>query len=284
MLTRPERIRFLLEYYVDVVAGVRDRGTGGEHIPLMCACWNHPSYQELERLRGEMRTGAPALYKAVVAVYVYPRFVRRAVCPKCDVVAPPELVGELHRHRHGRKSAPFVARMVRVPLYPVVAGHVDAAIGWMDERWRGSVFVPDELLPLVEAAGQDERPRRMLHAPLMPAYDRTESELFASILINTLLVLDDAVLGCRNHRGYLRVGGREQHRPGDARLLGARRWDPRRRRSGLLLLAYRHGAWAASRHLAGGSPALYLVARGRERERLVVCFGHVLAIPRLVHA
>lgn len=195
MLTRPERIRFLLEYYVDVVAGVRDRGTGGEHIPLMCACWNHPSYQELERLRGEMRTGAPALYKAVVAVYVYPRFVRRAVCPKCDVVAPPELVGELHRHRHGRKSAPFVARMVRVRLYPVVAGHVDAAIGWMDERWRGSVFVPDELLPLVEAAGQDERPRRMLHAPLMPAYDRTESELFASILINTLLVLAMLSLG-----------------------------------------------------------------------------------------
>ena len=26
----------------------------------------------------------------------YPRFVRRAVCPRCGVVKPPNLVGELH--------------------------------------------------------------------------------------------------------------------------------------------------------------------------------------------
>jgi hypothetical protein len=49
---------------------------------------------------------------------VYPRFVRRAVCPKCGVVKPPQLVGELHIHQN-RKTTPFVARMTRVPLYPV---------------------------------------------------------------------------------------------------------------------------------------------------------------------
>jgi hypothetical protein len=29
---------------------------------------------------------------------------------------------------------------------------VAEAIAWLDERWRGGVFVPDELLPLVAAA------------------------------------------------------------------------------------------------------------------------------------
>jgi hypothetical protein len=29
---------------------------------------------------------------------------------------------------------------------------VDVAIGWLGERWRGCVYVPDELLPLVSTA------------------------------------------------------------------------------------------------------------------------------------
>lgn len=39
--------------------------------------------------------------------------------------------------------------MVRQPLYPVEQGDVDNAIGWLDDHWRGGVFVPDELMPLV---------------------------------------------------------------------------------------------------------------------------------------
>jgi hypothetical protein len=42
--------------------------------------------------------------------------------------------------------------MVRVPLYPVEQREIDGAVGWLDEHWRGGVFVPDELLPLVSAA------------------------------------------------------------------------------------------------------------------------------------
>jgi len=42
--------------------------------------------------------------------------------------------------------------MVRVPLYPVPAGRVDEAVSWFEERWRGGVLVPEELLPLVAAA------------------------------------------------------------------------------------------------------------------------------------
>jgi hypothetical protein len=43
---RRERIELLLTHYVNVVTGLRDKG---EHIPLMCAAWNSPGYQELER-------------------------------------------------------------------------------------------------------------------------------------------------------------------------------------------------------------------------------------------
>ncbi len=109
------------------------------------------SYQELERLLPLLSADARPLYRAVVGTYVYPRFVRRAVCPNCNVVKPPALVGEPHQHPH-RKSATFVARMVRVPLYPVERVDVDGALVWLDENWRGEPYVPDELLPLVTAA------------------------------------------------------------------------------------------------------------------------------------
>jgi hypothetical protein len=117
----------------------------------MCRAWNAPSYQELERLLPLLGLDARPLYRAVVGMYVHPRFVRRAVCPRCGTVKPPNLVGELHQHSN-RKSAAFVARMTRVPLYPVEERDVEGAIGWLDEHWRGGVFVPDELLPLVAVA------------------------------------------------------------------------------------------------------------------------------------
>jgi hypothetical protein len=155
LLTRPERIRFLLEHYYDVVAGVRDRAAGDAiHLPLMCAAWNRPKlgYPELERLRLLMRGEAPMLYKGIVAVYMHPRFVRRAVCSKCGKVGDPHLVGELHRHPH-RKSAAYAPRMVRVPLFPVEPRQLEDAVVWLDERWRDpGPYLPDELLPLVSAA------------------------------------------------------------------------------------------------------------------------------------
>jgi hypothetical protein len=67
------------------------------------------------------------------------------------LVKPPQLIGELHIHQN-RKTTAFIARMTRVPLYPVRERDVDDAIGWLDEHWRGGVFVPDELLPLVAVA------------------------------------------------------------------------------------------------------------------------------------
>jgi hypothetical protein len=150
-VTRRERLTFLLEHYQDVLAGLRDQGNGDVHLPLMCRAWNHPSYRELERLLGLLQRSQPRGYRAIVGMYVYPRHVRRAVCPKCGTVKAPALVGELHRHPHKRSRA-FVARMVRVPLYPVEQREVDGAVTWIDEHFRGEPYVPDELLPLVTAA------------------------------------------------------------------------------------------------------------------------------------
>jgi hypothetical protein len=63
-VTRRERIAFLLEHFHDVLAGVRDRGSGGEHVPLMCRAWNAPGYQELERLLPLLGSSARPLYRA----------------------------------------------------------------------------------------------------------------------------------------------------------------------------------------------------------------------------
>ena len=98
-----------------------------------------------------LRVDEPRFYRAVVGMYVYPRFVGRANCPRYKHVAPPRMVGELHPH-NGRTAAAFVARMVRVPLTPVEAADVDGAIAWLDAQWRGDPSVPSELLPLVTAA------------------------------------------------------------------------------------------------------------------------------------
>ena len=90
------------------------------------------------------------LYRAVMGMYVHPRFVRRAVCPRCGAASAPENVGELHRHNH--RSVVLVARMVRILLYLVEPDGVESALTWLDNHWRGQPYVPDELLPLVAVA------------------------------------------------------------------------------------------------------------------------------------
>ena len=55
-------------------------------------------------------------------------------------------------HRHGSRNVALVPRELRVVPLGVKRERVEEAIAWLDERWRGGVFVPDELLPLVEPA------------------------------------------------------------------------------------------------------------------------------------
>ena len=148
-VSRPEHIAFLLTHLEDVRAGLRDRGQGGEHIPLMCRAWNHPSYRQLERLLPLLRGAHPELASALARTFFAPKR-RMLVCPRCDV--RPEVWSSARFHKHGRKSVALVPRVLRVVPLEVRGELVAEAISWLDERWQGGVFVPDELLPLVEAA------------------------------------------------------------------------------------------------------------------------------------
>ena len=46
-------------------------------------------------------------------------------------------------HKHAHKNVALVPRVLRVVPIGV------QPIRWLDERWRGEPFVPNELLPLV---------------------------------------------------------------------------------------------------------------------------------------
>ncbi len=149
-VTRQERIRFLLEHLEDVRAGVRDRGSeSGEHLPLMCRAWNTPSYRELERLLSPLRKTRPDLAWHLSGTF-FARRRRVNVCPRC--LGQTAAWSSINFHKHGGKNVALAPRVLRVVSNQVRPEVVEAAIVWLDERWRGGVFVPDELLPLVSSA------------------------------------------------------------------------------------------------------------------------------------
>jgi len=83
-MSRPERIAFLLSNLEDARNGIRDSGgvEAGEHLPLMCRVWNHPSFQELERLLPLLRSERRRLAWHLAKTYFAPR--RRVLeCPRC---------------------------------------------------------------------------------------------------------------------------------------------------------------------------------------------------------
>jgi hypothetical protein len=148
-VTRRERIAFLLEHLEDVRAGVRDRGRSGERIPLMCAAWNHPSYRQLEPLLALLRSERPSLAWHLTRTYFAPRR-RVLVCPRCE--GRVDVWSSVHFHKHGHKIVALVPRVLRVVPLEVDPKRVEAGVAWLDGHWRGGVFVPDELLPLVAVA------------------------------------------------------------------------------------------------------------------------------------
>jgi hypothetical protein len=136
------------EHLEDVRHGVRDRRHGGEHPPLVCAAWNHASYQ-LERLLPRLRAERPRLAWHLSRTYFAPR--RRVLqCPRCEQRL--DVWTSISFHRHSGKNIALVPRVLRVVPLEVRPNLVDEAVSWLDEHWRGEPFVPDELLPLVSAA------------------------------------------------------------------------------------------------------------------------------------
>ena len=55
-------------------------------------------------------------------------------------------------HRHGHSNIAVVPRVLRMTSPQLCLELVSDGIAWLDERWQGDVFIPDELLPLVAVA------------------------------------------------------------------------------------------------------------------------------------
>jgi len=142
---RRERIVVLLENYVDVVEGLRDRIGAGEHIPLMCRAWRVPrqGYPELDHQLGVMKVLAPTLYWHLAHTYFHSTRRRVLQCPRCSATMP-TWHGK-HFHKHGHSNVAVVPRVVRVVHPSVEIRSVDDAVDWLEQSWRGAVFVPDEL-------------------------------------------------------------------------------------------------------------------------------------------
>jgi hypothetical protein len=115
----------------------------------MCRAWNSPGYQELERLLPRLRAECPPLALHIAQTYFAPRR-RMLVCPRCE--SRVDIWSSTTTHRHGRKNVALVPRVVRVVPKQVRPVLVAVALAWLEQHWRGGVYVPDELLPLVSVA------------------------------------------------------------------------------------------------------------------------------------
>jgi hypothetical protein len=145
-VNRHERIVLLLDNYVDVLHGLRDRIGSGEHLPLMCRAFNKPrlGYPELERLRLQLRVEQPRLYWHLAETYFRPERRRILQCPRCRGVMP--TWHSAHFHKHGHQNVAVVPRVLKVIHPGVNSERVEEAIAWLDEHWlEPGPFVPDEL-------------------------------------------------------------------------------------------------------------------------------------------
>ena len=152
-MTRQERILVLLENYMDVVNGLRDRKGSGEHLPLMCRPWNKPAlgYPELQRLLDLLKVEQREMYRHLSQKYAHSPQRRVLQCPRCQGVLP---TWSSHNfHKHGHQNVAVVPRVLRVVPGWVKEERIQAAIEWLDGHWSGAgPFLPDELKPYKEEA------------------------------------------------------------------------------------------------------------------------------------
>jgi hypothetical protein len=118
----------------------------------MCRAWNHPSYRELERLRTAMRSEEPFAYWHLAETYFRcgARRILRCANPDCDAEFPTWT--RVAFHKHGRRHVALVPATKRVVSAAVNPGQVTVAVRWMDVRWRGEPFIPDDLMARGEQA------------------------------------------------------------------------------------------------------------------------------------
>jgi hypothetical protein len=151
-VTRREKIVVLLENYLDVVNGLRDRLGSGDHLPLMCRAYNRPKqgYPELEHLLGRLKLEERELHRHLAEQYARAPMRRVLVCPRCRGIQP--TWSSVNFHKHGHSNVAVVPRVIRVVPAWVEQQKIELAIVWLDEQWHGEPFLPDELRPREGAA------------------------------------------------------------------------------------------------------------------------------------
>lgn len=141
--TRTELITILLQNYEDVLNGLRDRKGDGEHLPLMCAAWNHPAYQQLERQLRRLKLEKPHLYRHLAGTYLHPEHQRTMTCPRCKASYRPWKYPSLHSH--GRRAVALVPTITR-RIHPTInATLAQEGVAWIAQHWHGHIELPTEL-------------------------------------------------------------------------------------------------------------------------------------------
>jgi hypothetical protein len=71
-------------------------------------------------------------------------------CTRCDWTT--NAWASTSFHRHGHKNVALVPRVLRLTSPQLQPALVEDAIAWLDERWQGGVFIPDDLLGVLAAS------------------------------------------------------------------------------------------------------------------------------------
>jgi hypothetical protein len=141
--TRTELLLILIHNYEDVLNGLRDSKGTGEHLPLMCAAWNHPAYQQLERCLSELRHQHPNLYWHLHHTHIWGHHQTVMQCPRCETTYRPW--NHPGHHTHGRKHITLQPRIIRT-RHPLAKPQLATqAIGWINQHWQGPIILPLEL-------------------------------------------------------------------------------------------------------------------------------------------
>jgi hypothetical protein len=156
-LTRRDRITILLDWYLDVIHGLSDYELSSEHTrqPIlgMCRAWNSGSYRQLERLRKQLRDQQPFTYWHLAERYIRPSFRQVLRCPGCQLEVgtwkqnDPNWGGI---HTHKRKTYRFMPALTKVVSQTVDPIRVEDGITWIDQHWRGTAPLPEDLLAVQE--------------------------------------------------------------------------------------------------------------------------------------
>src|SRR3972149_4076254 len=133
-LTRRDQIAVLLHHYRVVCEGIPgiEEPDDEDMLALMCEEWNHPSYQQLERLLRVMGERWPELRGTLRQRYERYSERQAAWCRRCGE-HPVSHVGRYHAHPPGR-SVPRCPRIVRWDVAD--PSRISQALEWLRRNRR----------------------------------------------------------------------------------------------------------------------------------------------------